>query len=104
MLPLSFPKTSGSSFLVRPGRKVWPALFIELKFDGMRVLIVDDEKNIGRALTMALESIEHVVTCGSNSATALAELRATSFDVVLLNSTIAIITPRRTRPHGNSRV
>src|SRR5450432_3321290 len=51
----------------------------------MRILIVDDEKNIRRALTMALESMEHAVTCASNSATALAELRAASFDVVLLD-------------------
>src|ERR1700681_1202670 len=51
----------------------------------MRALIVDDEKNIRRALTMALESMEHAVTCASNSATALAELRAASFDVVLLD-------------------
>jgi len=51
----------------------------------MRALVVDDEKNIRRALTMALESMEHAVTCASNSATALAELRAASFDVVLLD-------------------
>jgi len=51
----------------------------------MRILIVDDEKNIRRALSMALESMEHGVTCASNSATALAELRTSSFDVVLLD-------------------
>ena len=51
----------------------------------MRILIVDDEKNIRRALTVALESMEHTVACASNSATALAELRAGSFDVVLLD-------------------
>jgi two-component system, NtrC family, response regulator AlgB len=51
----------------------------------MRALVVDDEKNIRRALTMALESMEHAVTCASNSAAALAELRAASFDVVLLD-------------------
>jgi two-component system, NtrC family, response regulator AlgB len=51
----------------------------------MRILIVDDEKNIRRALTMALESMEHTVACASNSATALAELRAASFDAVLLD-------------------
>jgi NtrC-family two-component system response regulator AlgB len=51
----------------------------------MRILIVDDEKNIRRALTLALESMEHAVACASNSATALAELRAASFDVVLLD-------------------
>ena len=51
----------------------------------MRILVVDDEKNIRRALTLALESMEHAVTCASNSATALAEVRAASFDVVLLD-------------------
>ena len=51
----------------------------------MRVLIVDDEKNIRRALAVALESMSHDVVCASNSALALAELRAKSFDVVLLD-------------------
>jgi NtrC-family two-component system response regulator AlgB len=51
----------------------------------MRILIVDDEKNIRRTMTVALESMDHAVTCASNSATALAELRAASFDVVLLD-------------------
>lgn len=51
----------------------------------MRILIVDDEKNIRRALTLALESMEHEVECASNSALALAAARATSFDVVLLD-------------------
>ena len=51
----------------------------------MRILVVDDEKNIRRTMTMALESMEHAVACASNSATALAELRKASFDVVLLD-------------------
>jgi NtrC-family two-component system response regulator AlgB len=51
----------------------------------MRILIVDDEKNIRRTMTVALESMEHTVTCSSNSATALAELRKATFDVVLLD-------------------
>jgi NtrC-family two-component system response regulator AlgB len=55
----------------------------------MRVLIVDDEKNIRRALTVALESMSHDVVCASNSALALAELRAKSFDVVLLDLRLA---------------
>ncbi len=50
----------------------------------MRILIVDDEKNIRRTLTMALEP-DHEVTCAANSALALAELRAAPFDVVLLD-------------------
>ena len=51
----------------------------------MRILIVDDEKNIRRTLTMALETMDHEVACSSNSATALAELRKALFDVVLLD-------------------
>ncbi|CEF48996.1 unnamed protein product [uncultured bacterium] len=51
----------------------------------MRILIVDDEKNIRRTMTLALESMDHAVTCAANSAKALAELRAASFDVVLLD-------------------
>ena len=51
----------------------------------MRILIVDDEKNIRRTMTVALETMDHAVTCSSNSATALAELRKAPFDVVLLD-------------------
>jgi len=51
----------------------------------MRILIVDDEKNIRRALTLALESMEHEVVCVSNSALALAELKARPFEVVMLD-------------------
>jgi NtrC-family two-component system response regulator AlgB len=51
----------------------------------MRILIVDDEKNIRRALVMALESMDHQTATASNSALALAELRREPFDVVLLD-------------------
>jgi NtrC-family two-component system response regulator AlgB len=51
----------------------------------MHVLVVDDEKNIRRAFTIALESIGHEVKCAANSAAALAELQAGAFDVVLLD-------------------
>jgi NtrC-family two-component system response regulator AlgB len=51
----------------------------------MRILIVDDEKNIRRTLTLALESMDHEVACASNSALALAELKARPYDVVLLD-------------------
>lgn len=51
----------------------------------MRILIVDDEKNIRRAMTLALESMDHTVASTSNSADALAELCATPFDAVLLD-------------------
>ncbi len=51
----------------------------------MRILIVDDEKNIRRTLTIALESMDHAVESASNSALALAALRAAPFDAVLLD-------------------
>jgi NtrC-family two-component system response regulator AlgB len=55
----------------------------------MRILIVDDEKNIRRTLTLALESMEHEVACASNSALALAELKAHAYDAVLLDLRLA---------------
>ena len=51
----------------------------------MRVLIIDDEKNIRRTLATALESMEHETASAANSALALAELRRAAFDVVLLD-------------------
>jgi len=51
----------------------------------MKVLIVDDEKNIRRTLATALESMQHETASAPNSALALAELRRSSFDVVLLD-------------------
>lgn len=51
----------------------------------MRILVVDDEKNIRRTMTMALESMDHVVVSASNSALALAAIRAATYDVVLLD-------------------
>ena len=51
----------------------------------MRILVVDDEKNIRRTMAVALESMEHSVAAASNSALALAEVRSASFDVVLLD-------------------
>ena len=51
----------------------------------MRILIVDDEKNIRRSLTLALEAEEHEVNTASSGATALAELKAAPFDAVLLD-------------------
>ncbi|MGB8354650.1 MAG: sigma-54 dependent transcriptional regulator [Chthoniobacteraceae bacterium] len=51
----------------------------------MRVLIVDDEKNIRLSLGVALESMKHEVAQASNSALALNELKRSTFDVVLLD-------------------
>jgi len=52
---------------------------------GVRVLIVDDEKNIRLMLGAALEAMRHDVSLASNSATALEELKRAAFDVVLLD-------------------
>jgi NtrC-family two-component system response regulator AlgB len=51
----------------------------------VRVLIVDDEKNIRATLTTALKLMEHEVTAVANSASALHELKLAIFDVVLLD-------------------
>ena len=55
----------------------------------MRILVVDDEKNIRRSFSTALESMDHAATCVSNSVAALSELRAQTFDVVLLDLKLA---------------
>lgn len=51
----------------------------------MRVLVVDDEQNIRRTLTLALESMEHEVASASDEASAVKQLKAGSFDVMLLD-------------------
>src|SRR5450759_2790531 len=51
----------------------------------MRVLVVDDEQNIRRALTLALESMEHEVASAANGTLALKELKASRFDVITSN-------------------
>ena len=51
----------------------------------MRVLIVDDEKNIRRAFSLALEAMGHDVSSAETGAIALQELRRDSFDVILLD-------------------
>ncbi|MGH8094782.1 MAG: sigma-54-dependent transcriptional regulator [Chthoniobacterales bacterium] len=51
----------------------------------MRVLVVDDEQNIRRALTIALESMEHEATSAPSGCLALKQLKASRFDVVLLD-------------------
>lgn len=51
----------------------------------MRVLIVDDEKNIRRAFLMAIESMGHEVMAAPSGALALEELKAGSYDVVFLD-------------------
>jgi two-component system, NtrC family, response regulator AlgB len=51
----------------------------------MRVLVVDDEKNIRRTMVMALESMDHEAVAVASGADALRELRAASFEVVFLD-------------------
>ncbi len=51
----------------------------------MRILIVDDEKNIRRTLQVALESMGHEPYLATAGASALEQLRAENFDVVLLD-------------------
>jgi NtrC-family two-component system response regulator AlgB len=51
----------------------------------MRVLVVDDEQNIRRILSVALESMGYEVASAANGAVALSELKARRFDVMLLD-------------------
>ena len=51
----------------------------------MRALVVDDEQNIRRTLTVALESMGYEATNAATGADALGELKARRFDVMLLD-------------------
>jgi NtrC-family two-component system response regulator AlgB len=51
----------------------------------MRVLIVDDERNIRRTFSLALESMNHEVSTASSGRDALDELQRANFDVVFLD-------------------
>lgn len=51
----------------------------------MRILIIDDEKSIRSALTVACESMRHQVTAAANGALALHALRTNGFEAVLLD-------------------
>ena len=51
----------------------------------MRILVVDDERNIQRTLTLALDSMGHDSMAAQNSAAALEELAEESYDVVFLD-------------------
>jgi DNA-binding NtrC family response regulator len=51
----------------------------------MRILVVDDEKNIRRAMAMALESMEHEVVCCESGAEGLRQIQRISFDAVFLD-------------------
>jgi two-component system, NtrC family, response regulator AlgB len=51
----------------------------------MRILVIDDEKNIRRAMAMALESMQHDVVCAASGAEGFKELKSATFDVVFLD-------------------
>ena len=51
----------------------------------MRILVIDDEKNIRRTMAMALESMEHEVVCAASGAEAFREIRLAAFDAVFLD-------------------
>ena len=55
----------------------------------MHLLIVDDEKNIRRTFTLALEAMGHDASAASTGAAALQELRRESFDAVLLDLSLS---------------
>jgi NtrC-family two-component system response regulator AlgB len=51
----------------------------------MRILVIDDEKNIRRTMAMAIESMEHDVVCVASGSEAFKELRSVAFQVVFLD-------------------
>jgi len=51
----------------------------------MRILVVDDERNIQRTLTLALDSMGHDSMAARSGSNALEELTAESYDVVFLD-------------------
>ena len=51
----------------------------------MRVLVVDDEKNIRRTFSLALESMDHEVSATASGNEAIEELKRANFDVAFLD-------------------
>ena len=51
----------------------------------MRVLVVDDEKNIRRTFSLALESMDHDVFAAASGKEAIEELKRANFDVAFLD-------------------
>jgi two-component system, NtrC family, response regulator AlgB len=51
----------------------------------MRVLVVDDEKNIRRTFSLALESMDHQVSTAASGKEAIAQLKQANFDVAFLD-------------------
>src|SRR5215469_12411699 len=51
----------------------------------MRILVIDDEKNIRRTMAMALESMEHEVICAASGKEGFSEIQRKTFEVVFLD-------------------
>ncbi|HEY5954094.1 MAG TPA: response regulator, partial [Terrimicrobiaceae bacterium] len=51
----------------------------------MRVLVVDDEKNIRRTFSLALESMDHEVSTAASGRDAVEQLKQATFDVAFLD-------------------
>ncbi len=51
----------------------------------MRVLVVDDEKNIRRTFSLALESMDHEVSTAASGKEAIEQLKRANFDVAFLD-------------------
>jgi two-component system, NtrC family, response regulator AlgB len=51
----------------------------------MRILVIDDERNIRRTMAMALESMEHEVICAASGREGFTEIKRATFDVVFLD-------------------
>ena len=51
----------------------------------MRVLVVDDEKNIRRTFSLALESMDHEVSTAASGKDAIEQVKRANFDVVFLD-------------------
>ena len=51
----------------------------------MRVLVVDDENNIRRTFSLALESMDHDVFAAASGKEAIEELKRANFDVAFLD-------------------
>jgi two-component system, NtrC family, response regulator AlgB len=55
------------------------------KFFTMQILVIDDEKNIRRAMVMALESMDHAVTAVGSAEEGIRELKRIPADAVFLD-------------------
>src|ERR1043166_3795794 len=56
----------------------------------MRLLIIDDEANICKTASVALEAMGHQVVCANDASAALHELDRAHFDVAFLDLKLAV--------------